>query len=48
MRNDAQNRQEKANIGVRFGIAMEKNHELPMADPRCKYEGRAVFQGSNV
>ena len=39
---------EKANVGLIFGIVVEKNHELPETDPARKYKGRAVFQGNNV
>ena len=48
VRNDARLRDEKANVGLVFGIVVEKNHELPEADPARKYKGRAVFQGNNV
>ena len=45
---EAQDRDEKANVGLIFGIVVEKNHELPETDPARKYKGRAVFQGNNV
>ena len=48
VRRDAQDRHEKANVGLVFGIVLEKNHELPEHDPKRKYKGRAVFQGNNV
>ena len=37
-----------ANVGLVFGIVVEKNHELDPKDPRRKYKGRAVFQGNHV
>ena len=48
VRRDAQARNEEANVGLVFGIVVEKNHELPERDPKRKYKGRAVFQGNNV
>jgi hypothetical protein len=48
VRREAQGRNEKANVGLVFGIVVEKNHELPESDPARKYKGRAVFQGNNV
>ena len=48
VRRDAQNRNTKANVGLIFGIVVEKNQELPERDPNQKYNGRAVFQGNNV
>ena len=48
MRRDAQKRNTKANVGLIFGIVVEKNHELPERDPNRKYKGHAVFQGTNV
>ena len=45
---DARARNVKANVGLVFGIVVEKNHELPEHDPKRKYKGRAVFQGNNV
>ncbi len=48
VRHAARMRDEKANVGLVFGIVVEKNHELPEADPARKYKGRAVFQGNNV
>ena len=38
----------KVNVGLVFGIAVEKSHELDINDKRRKYKGRAVFQGNNV
>ena len=38
----------KANVGLVFGIVVEKNAELSSNDPRRKYKGGAVFQGNNV
>ena len=37
-----------AHIGRIFGIVVDKNHELPEADPKRKFKGRAVFGGDNV
>jgi hypothetical protein len=48
VRREAQGRDEKANVGLVFGIVVEKNHELPESDPARKYKGRAVLQGNNV
>ena len=48
VRRNAQIKNEKANVGLVFGIVVEKNHELPEHDPKRKYKGRAVFQGNNV
>ena len=48
VRRDAQKQNIKANVGLIFGIVVEKNHELPEHDPNMKYKGRAVFQGNNV
>ena len=48
VRRDAKARNEKANVGLVFGIVVEKNQELPEHDPKRKYKGRAVFQGNNV
>ena len=39
---------EKVNVGLVFGIVVEKNFELDVNDKRRKYKGRAVFQGNNV
>ena len=38
----------KINVGLVFGIVVEKNVELDPTDKRRKYKGRAVFQGNNV
>ena len=48
VRRDAEKQNTKANVGLTFGIVVEKNHELPEHDPNRKYKGRAVFQGNNV
>ena len=48
VRRDAQKQNTKANVGLIFGIVVEKNRELPEHDPNRKYKGRAVFQGNNV
>ena len=48
MRRDAQRQNTKANVGLIFGIVVQKNHELPDHDTNRKYKGRAVFQGNNV
>ena len=31
-----------------FGFVVEKNTDFPLGDPRRKFTGRVVFQGSNV
>ena len=38
----------KVNVGLVFGIVVEKNFELNPTDKRRTYKGRAVFQGNNV
>ena len=38
----------KANMGLIFGIVVEKNQELPEHDPNRKYKGRATFQGNSL
>ena len=38
----------KANVGLVFGIVVDKNRELPEHDPKRKYKGRSVFQGNIV
>ena len=48
VRNEAKDQNVKANVGLVFGIVVQKNHELPESDPARKYKGRAVFQGNNV
>jgi hypothetical protein len=48
VRREARMNEEVANVGMVFGICVEKNHELPEADVRRKFKGRAVFQGNNV
>ena len=48
VRKDAKRRGTKANVGLVFGIVVEKNHELPEGHASRKYKGRAVFQGNNV
>ena len=44
----AQTKNTKANLGLIFGIVVEKNHELSEHVPNRKCKGRAVFQGNNV
>ena len=39
---------EKAHVGLAFGIAGINHHELPEDDPFRVYKGRYVFQGRNV
>ncbi len=48
VRREATSIGEKANVGLVFGIVVEKNHELPETDPARKYKGRALVQGNNV
>ena len=48
VRRSAHKTNTKANVGLIFGIVVEKNHELPEHDPNRKYKGRAVCQGNNV
>ena len=39
VRRDAQRQNSKANVGLIFGIVVDKNHELPEHDPNRKYKG---------
>ena len=39
---------EKAHVGLVFGIAGVKHHELAEDNPLGAHKGRYVFQGSNV
>ncbi len=48
VRREAQGKDFKVNVGLVFGVVVEKNHELPESDPARKYTGCAVFQGNNV
>ena len=48
VRRNARKQGKTVNVGLVFGIVVEKNFELDAGDPRRKYKGRAVFQGSNV
>ena len=48
VRKEARKAGRKVNVGLVFGIVVEKNHELKPDDKRRKYKGRAVFQGNNV
>ena len=48
VRRRAERAGQKANVGLVFGIVVEKNHELPPNDVKRKYKGRAVFQGNHV
>ncbi len=48
VRREAQAENEKVNMGLVFGIVVDKNHELPEDGPARKYNVRAVFQGNNV
>ena len=44
VRRKAKREGRKVNVGLVFGIVVEKNHELSESDPRRKYKGRAVFK----
>ena len=46
VRREARLKDEVANVGMVFGIFVEKNHELPETDARRKFKGCAVFQGN--
>jgi len=46
VRRDARIAGKQAQVGLTFGIVVEKNTELCLAEPL--YNGRAVFQGNNV
>ena len=48
VKKDALRAGQKAHCGIIFGIVVEKNSELPLADPKRKFKGRAVFGGDNV
>jgi hypothetical protein len=48
VRAEARRKGEKANVGLVYGIVVEKNAELDESDPRRKMKGRAVFQGNAV
>ena len=48
VRAEAKRQNRSVNVGLVFGIVVEKNYELPDTDPRRKFKGRAVFQGNNV
>ena len=48
VRAEARRNGAKVNVGLVFGIVVEKNYELDKTDKRRKYKGRAVFQGNNV
>ena len=43
VRRAAQAKNKKANVGLIFGIVVEKTHKLSEHDPNRKYKGRAVF-----
>ena len=45
---EARRQNRSVNVGLVFGIVVEKNYELPETDHRRKFKGRAVFQGNNV
>ena len=42
VRRNAQRQNNKANVGLIFGIVVEKNHELPEQDPNRKYKASSV------
>ena len=48
VRRQARKEGRNVNVGLVFGIVVEKNHELNPSDKRRKYKGRTVFQGNHV
>ena len=45
---EARATKEEVHFGMGFGFVVEKNTDLPAGDPRRKFKGRVVFQGSKV
>ena len=45
---EARGTKEEVRFGMVFGFAVEKNTDLPAGDPRRKFRGRVVSQGSKV
>ena len=48
VRDAAKKAGKRINIGMVFGICVEKGSELPEGDPGRKYKGRVVFRGNDV
>ena len=46
--NEAKENKQDVQVGVAFGVVVEKNTDLPGGDPRRKFKGRVAFQGHIV
>ena len=48
VRNEAKQKGVRINVGMVFGICVEKGHELPEGSPGRKFKGRVAFRGNDV